>query len=211
MKINKYLSFDISLHKTFYEINKKYPNTSLSFEILIDILDGNWISNGYQSKDEESLFRDYATNALKLYSLNPLDKGCDIVFLNKFISGNEDSQFRYARIDKLHFLSNGQLELIDYKSGKYIPPADKRFSPNKLLFTITSIKEKIGVYPDIFSLYYLRHGIKLSTYINFDTIYNSTKLFNHTFPLKHQLIFPNHIFREKSFNKETHSGGNTFG
>lgn len=166
MKINKYLSFDISLHKTFYEINKKYPNTSLSFEILIDILDDNWISNGYQSKDEESLFRDYATNALKLYSLSPLDKGCDIVFLNKFISGNEDSQFRYARIDKLHFLSNDQLELIDYKSGKYIPPFEKSLYTNKTLFTIKSIKKKLGVYPDVFSFYYLRHGIKLSAKIN---------------------------------------------
>lgn len=140
------------------------------------ILADNWLSKGYQSKHEELTFRDYATTALKLYYLNPLDKGSDIVFLNKFINGNEDSQFRYAKIDKLHFLSNDKLELIDYKTGKHIPPADKRFLSNKLLFTIISIKEKLGVYPDIISLYYLRHGIKLSTHINLDVILNSSKI-----------------------------------
>ncbi len=162
MEINKYLSFDISIHQTFYNINKYYCDTSLRFESLIDILEDNWLSKGYQSDREESLFRSYATYALKLYSLNPLDKGSDIVMLNKFISDNEDSEFKYAKIDKLHFLSNDQLELIDYKSGKYIPPFHKSFYTNKILFTITSIKKKFGVYPDIFSFYYLRHGIKLS-------------------------------------------------
>lgn len=176
MEINKYLSFDISLHETFYFINQYYPYTSLNFKSLIGILNNNWLSDGYQSKCEESQFRYYAATALKLYSLNPLDKGCDIVLLNKFITGKEDSKFRYAKIDKLHFLSNNQLELIDYKSGKYIHPINKSFFSNKLLFMITSIKEKIGVYPDIFSFYYLRHGIKLSTFINLDTMFYISKI-----------------------------------
>lgn len=166
MELNKYLSFDISIHQTFYNINKYYPDTSLSFESLMKILEDNWLSEGYQSSHEESIFKSYATNALKLYSLNPLDKGSDIVLLNKFISDNNASEFRYTKIDKLHFLSNDQLELIDYKSGKHIPPFDESFYTNKTLFTISSIKNKLGVCPDVFSFYYLRHGIKLSAKIN---------------------------------------------
>ncbi|WP_186430053.1 hypothetical protein [Clostridium sp. BSD9I1] len=166
MKMNKYLSFDISIHQTFYNINKYYPDTSVPFESLMGILKDNWLSEGYQSISEESLFKSYATYALKLYSLNPLDKGSDIVLLNKFLSDNEGSEFKYAKIDKLHFLPGNQLELVDYKSGKYIPPFEKSLYTNKTLFTITSIKKKLGVYPDIFSFYYLRHGIKLSVKIN---------------------------------------------
>ncbi|MCY6482811.1 hypothetical protein OW763_00365 [Clostridium aestuarii] len=162
MKINKYLSFDISLHKTLYYINKHYSNTSLSYKSLIDILNDNWLSTGYQSNYEESLFKSFATTAMKKYSLNPLDRGCDIVLINKFITAKEGSKLKYAKIDKLHFLSNDQLELIDYKSGKHLPPINKSFFTSKTLFTITSIKKKFGVYPDIFSLYYLRHGIKFS-------------------------------------------------
>lgn len=162
MKINKYLSFDISLHKTFYYINAYFPNTSLSYEKLICILRNNWLSEGYQSTDEESLFKSYATITMKTYSIIPLDKGSDIVLLNKFITDTEESKLKYAKIDKLHFLSNGQLELIDYKSGQYVPPVNKLFSTDNTFFTTNSIKKKLGVYPDIFSFYYLRHGIKIS-------------------------------------------------
>lgn len=90
MEINKYLSLDISLHKTLYDINKNYSNSVLSYDALLDILNINWLSTGYQSKHEESLFRSYATNVIKLYFLNPLDKGCDILLLDKFITFKED-------------------------------------------------------------------------------------------------------------------------
>lgn len=159
-----------------YCINKYYPNTNLSYESLLDILKENWLSTGYQSTFEESQFKSIATNAMKLYSLNPLDKDCDIVLLNKFIADTEGTEFKCAKIDKLHFLSNNNLEFIDYKSGKYLPPINKSLCTHKTLFTITSIKKKLGVYPDIFSLYYLRHGIKLSTFINLDIMFNINKL-----------------------------------
>lgn len=162
MRINKYLSLDSSLHKTFYDINTYYPNTCLSYERLICILNNNWSSEGYQTRDEESLFMSYATYTMKLYSIIPLDKGTDIVLLNKFITDTEISKAKYIRIDKLHFLSDGRLELLDYKSGRYIPPINKLFSSDNISFSINSIKKKVGVYPDIFSLYFLRHGIKLS-------------------------------------------------
>lgn len=165
MEINKYLSFDISLHKTLYYVNKYYPNTSLSYEALLDILNDNWLSTGYQSNREESLFKSYATAAMKIYSLTPLDKGCDIVLLNKFITDTEGSKLKCSKIDKLHFLSNDELELIDYKSGKHIIPINNSICSCKTFFTINSIKKKLGVYPDIFSLYYLRYGVKLSAKI----------------------------------------------
>jgi hypothetical protein len=104
----------------------------------------------------------YATSAMELYSIIPLDKGTDIVLLNKFITDTEKSKPKYVRIDKLHFLSDGRLELLDYKSGRYIPPVNKLFYSDNISFSINSIKKKVGVYPDIFSFYFLRHGIKLS-------------------------------------------------
>lgn len=170
MKINKYLSFDISIHKTLYYINKYSSDSFLSYENLLDILQDNWLSTGYQSSYEESLFKSYATTAIKIYSINPLDKGYDIVLLDKFITDTDGSKLRYTKIDKLHFLSSGELELIDYKSGKYIPPINEAFSISNIFFTVNSINKKLGVYPDIFSLYYLRHGIKLSAFINLNTI-----------------------------------------
>ncbi|KEH87950.1 hypothetical protein Z965_05130 [Clostridium novyi A str. BKT29909] len=172
MEINKYLSLDISLHKTLYDINKNYSNSILSYDSLLDILNINWLSTGYQSKHEESLFRSYATNAIKLYFLNPLDKGCDILLLDKFITFKEDSNLICCKVDKLHFLSNDKLELIDYKTGKYIPSIDKYFNSYKTFLTVYSIKKKLGVYPDIFSLYYLQHGLKFSTFINIDVMYS---------------------------------------
>ncbi|MDP4145700.1 MAG: hypothetical protein Q8936_14640 [Bacillota bacterium] len=117
MKLNKYLSFDISIHKTLYCVNRSYSKKDISYEALLDILNSNWLSTGYQSSYEEYKFKSYAATAIKMYSLNPLDKGCDIVWLNKFITDSEGDVPIFAKIDKLHFLSTGQLELIDYKQS----------------------------------------------------------------------------------------------
>jgi hypothetical protein len=89
MWINKYLSLDISLHKTFYYINANYSDTFVSYEKLIYILNNNWLSDGYQTRDEESLFMCYATSTMKLYSIISLDKGNDILLLNKIITDTE--------------------------------------------------------------------------------------------------------------------------
>lgn len=176
MKLNKYLSFDISLHNTLFQLNKEYPYTHPSYITLLNTLESNWISKGYSSTSEERTFKSTAYTTMNLYYMNPLDKGSDIVLLNKFINISETSQFRCCRIDKLHFLNSNELELIDYKSGMYIPPPIDSFYTQKSLLTVTSIKNKFGVYPDIYSFYYLRRGIKKSLHLDSDYIFILNKL-----------------------------------
>ena len=161
--INKYISFDLSLHKALSEFNQLILDEKASLNILLTLLLDNWINLGYACIYEEELFKNRALVALMNYYRNPLDKGYENLIVDKFITykapNNSDLT---SKIDKLHELNNGLFEVVDYKSGLYLPPKENMFNSLKVHKTIYVVYQKLGVYPDLFSYYYLRYNKKFT-------------------------------------------------
>lgn len=163
MPYNKYISFDLSLHNTLFHFNSLTSSNGVTLKKLHSLLSSNWINEGYSSFDEEMDYKLKAFTSLTSYYLNPLDKGYENILINKFISTtNSNSKFLTCKIDKFYELENGLLELVDYKSGKYLPPNSLMFSNYALYKTLYVVNEKLGSYPDIFSYYYLLYNRKFS-------------------------------------------------
>lgn len=168
-QINKYIAFDISLHKTLSQYNFLNLSDKNSLDTLLNLLLENWVNVGYESDLEERIFKNRAMIALANYYVNPLDKGTENLIIDKFVQyKSPENLILLGKVDKLHELSNGLYELIDYKSGKYLPPEDELFKTNKVPKIIYLTYQKFGVYPDLFSYYYLRHNKKFTLHITED-------------------------------------------
>lgn len=164
--ISKYLSFDITLHKTLSKFNQLPSDQVKSLDTLLNILYDNWLSLGYNSPKEESIYKMRAVSTLIKYHSNPKDKGEENILIDKFIKANENKAIYLAKVDKLHFLDEDILELIDYKTGWHVPPKSHIFKSNKVYQTLFCIYSKFGCFPQQYSFYYLRHNLKYTMTID---------------------------------------------
>jgi len=155
--------------KTFHEPSRTIP---LSEEELLKSFTEKWNSDLYPDKQEEAFAFHQGIEILKNYYLQNQTTDFNIINLEAAfeipISDNQEVHKITGRIDRIDKLSDGSFEVIDYKTSKKMPPqeqVDKNLQLSiyylGLINRWPSIQEQNR--PIKLSLYYLRHGEKLST------------------------------------------------
>lgn len=170
-------SFGTSVHaalKEFFETLKLNPGlagqTSDLENLIVGLLEKNWVNGGYKNKKYESDFlqkgKDYLKGFLK-YGFNPSRP--PLVLEQPFtVPVGKDLKIG-GRIDRVDDLGNGEIEIIDYKTGATIPSkreVDKNLQLSFYALAATKIPyepfarkpEKIKL-----SLYFLDEQEKIST------------------------------------------------
>ncbi|MDD3146613.1 MAG: PD-(D/E)XK nuclease family protein, partial [Candidatus Riflebacteria bacterium] len=116
-----HLSFDQALHKSMAAYYRgKRADEPFKLDRLLNLLNENWDSRGFESQNQENEFRSQAENGLRAY----FDRFCQgpsrhievDYFFKVDIAGGEYT----GKIDRVDRNPDGTIELIDYKSGK--PP-----------------------------------------------------------------------------------------
>ncbi len=164
-------SFGTAMHatlKNFYELVAagSKPNEKL----LFDLLENNWVKEGYKSKKQEAEFlqkgKDYLLGFLK-YGFNP--KNLPISLEQPFtVPLGKDLKIG-GRIDRVDDLGGGVIEVVDYKTGATIPTqkdVDKNLQLSFYGLAATKIPmEPFGKSPEKIklSLYYLDSQEKITT------------------------------------------------
>jgi DNA helicase-2/ATP-dependent DNA helicase PcrA len=164
-------SFGTAMHatlKNFFEsvmIGEKPTD-----ELLYELLDKNWISEGYKTKSHEMEFfkkgKLYLFGFLK-YGFNP--KILPVALEQPFtIPIGKDLKIG-GRVDRVDDLGDGKMEIIDYKTGATIPTqkdVDKNLQLSFYALAASSMREPpFNKKPDQIklSLYYLDEQEKIST------------------------------------------------
>jgi len=123
------LSFGISLHNTllsFYRLVEQNKQASLfteftedlSLKKLLLIYDENWLPNGYESKAHMESAKKRGGEILELFYGHFKEGLPQIEFLEKAFKLKVGDYTISGRIDRADRLSDGTLEIIDYKTGK---------------------------------------------------------------------------------------------
>lgn len=152
-------SFGISVHNTL----KDYLETKKD---ILNLYKNNWIEEGYSDKKHSQEFLKKGEQYLLGFLANGFDKKVKTVALEqKFTLPLGNNLKIGGTIDRLDDLGNGEIEIVDYKTGATIPTqkdVDKNLQLSFYALAMSSIKninpEKIRL-----SLYYLDTQEKIST------------------------------------------------
>ena len=164
------LSYGTSVHsvlRDFFLLQlQKEP---VKAEAVKELLKKNWITQGFTSKTHEKQTYDQAEALLLSVAQEALAHPTNTIavetpfnfWINKLKIG--------GRIDRVDQLSDGRIEIIDYKTGKNVPTEKKVKEDLQLsLYALAAAEIKDGVLGKdpkdvLLTLYYLEDNIKLST------------------------------------------------
>jgi DNA helicase-2/ATP-dependent DNA helicase PcrA len=159
-------SIGVSIHaalKDFYTKHKKKER--LSEKIMLELLDKNWLSQGYGNKKYEKSSFERARNYLSGYYKNSYDKNTNTLYLEKkFVIniGSKQETFVVGGVmDRVDDLGNGKVEIIDYKTSENVP-TQKEVDKNEQLTMYALLLNK-NPEDIVLSLYYFENQIKIST------------------------------------------------
>jgi len=154
--------------KVFHEPSLPLP---LSEDELLKYFTEKWNADIYKDKQEESFAFYQGVDILKKYYLQNQNQKFNIINLEASfqipISDNKEFHQITGRIDRIDRLDDGTFEVIDYKTTKKMPAQSDVDNNLQLLIYYLGI---VNRWPSLekedrpvkLSLYYLRHGEKLS-------------------------------------------------
>ena len=154
--------------KVFHEPSLPIP---LSEDELLKYFTEKWNADIYKDKQEESFAFYQGVDILKKYYLQNQNQKFNIINLEASfqipISDNKEFHQITGRIDRIDKLDDGTFEVIDYKTTKKMPAQSDVDNNFQLLIYYLGI---VNRWPSLekedrpvkLSLYYLRHGEKLS-------------------------------------------------
>ena len=145
----------------FSEPNKKTQKNPISLDRLLELSEEFWQVDGYKSKQERAEYKEKGLKAVndywKVYQTGMEPK---VLFLEKKFSFRIGEDVIKGTIDRVDELSDGSLEIIDYKTGK-AKALDYNVKKQLILYQIfleEFLKKKVS----ILSYYYLESGQKAS-------------------------------------------------
>jgi hypothetical protein len=176
---NKYLSFDKTIHQAMSEFNMQQEQELRTLKNLYNLLEKNWINEGYISYEEEQKFKIRAYGMLTSYFHNPLDIGTENLIINKSISQKiENKTLIFTKVDKVYERTDGGIEIVDYKSGYVISHQDNFPLDFKSAILLELVRKKLGTTPNYISYYYLSYSKKFTLQISEDVINSAEVLIN---------------------------------
>jgi DNA helicase-2/ATP-dependent DNA helicase PcrA len=164
-------SFGTAIHASLNDFYEQVENKiKPSDKLLFDLLEKNWISEGYKTKSHENEFfnkgKIYLSGFLK-QGFNPkvstlaLEQPFTIPLVKDLKIG--------GRLDRVDDIGNGMIEIVDYKTGATVPSqreVDKNLQLSFYALAASKIPtEPFGKIPEKIklSLYFLDQQQKIST------------------------------------------------
>jgi RecB family exonuclease len=119
-----YFSFGTSMHSCvehFFRVNTPPPP---SLEELLQFYERSWLSQGYESPEEEARYKDYGRQILtRFWEIHSTDFNMPIALERSFFLDIDGIKLR-GFIDRVDKLDSGGLSIIDYKTNKELFTAD---------------------------------------------------------------------------------------
>lgn len=158
------LSFGDALHRTLQRFHDRPVPVAPSLDELHEMLDDEWVEDGYRDPGEEALYRDHARQILTEYHRTNADSFRIPAALEfRFTVEIEGVQLSGV-IDRMDRIPGGGYEIVDYKTSRRLPPKAVVDRDLQLSVYYMAAKEIWGIEPERLTLYYLLPGERMSTF-----------------------------------------------
>ncbi len=165
-KPKHYFDYGTSIHTVLELLIDEFEKDEISqselFSKSIKLLHDNWISKGYENKEQEKEYFDKSLRVLSDYISSEIslrneserkikDKEKDFIF-------NFEGKRIRGIIDRVDELNSGDFEIIDYKTSNYMETESKLKNNLQLFVYALATKERLGKFPKRLGLWYLIHN-----------------------------------------------------
>jgi putative RecB family exonuclease len=155
-KERSYFSFGTTMHacaEFFFRVNTPPPP---SLPELLQYYEQNWLSQGYESPEEEAKYKDYGRDILtKFWEIHSADFRLPVAVERNFNIDIEGIKLR-GFIDRVDKLESGGLSIIDYKTNKELFTADYLADDLQLTIYQMAAEQTWGLPVERLTLYHLR-------------------------------------------------------
>jgi RecB family exonuclease len=157
------LTFGDVLHRALFRFHDRPVPVAPSLEELQGFLDDEWSDEGYRDPGEESLYRDHARQVLTdYYRENSAQFRIPAALEFRFTIEVEGVALSGV-IDRMDRIPGGGYEIIDYKTGRRLPPQARIDQDLQLSVYYLAAKEIWGIEPEKLTLYFLLPGQRMTT------------------------------------------------
>jgi putative RecB family exonuclease len=157
------LAFGDTLHRTLHRFHDRPVPVAPSVQELHEMLQLEWVSDGYRSEEEEGLYRDHALQVLTDYHrVNAPSFTIPAALEFRFTVEIEGVQLSGV-IDRMDRIPGGGYEIVDYKTNRRLPPQARVDQDLQLSVYHVAAKEIWGIEPERLTLYYLLPGQRMTT------------------------------------------------
>jgi len=158
------LSFGDSLHRALRRFHDRPVPVAPSIEELHDILQSEWVSDGYRDPSEEQVYFDHANQVLADYHrANAGSFRIPAALEHRFAVKVEGIEVGGV-IDRMDRIPGGGYEIIDYKTSRRLPPKAVVDRDLQLSLYYLAAREVWGIEPERLTLYYLLPGERMTTF-----------------------------------------------
>jgi RecB family exonuclease len=157
------LSFGDSLHRSLHRFHDRPVPVAPSLEELHEILEGEWVSDGYRDPSEESVYLDHARQVLAQYHRENAAAFRIPAALEFRFTVEIEGVAINGVIDRMDRIPGGGYEIIDYKTNRRLPPRWKVDRDLQLSIYYLAAREIWGVEVERLTLYFLLPGERMST------------------------------------------------
>jgi len=154
-------SLDVSVHNTISEFFASPPNAP-DLKVLVELLNRNWISEGYSSPEEEMEYRQLALMLLENFYEFWLEEKSEKIFASedcfrvRIASGDRRPFYLVGKIDRIDLIAGKNCAIVLYKTLEN-PPAQVDILAKDMQTQIycLGVYYKYGLIPEKIIVYYL--------------------------------------------------------
>jgi putative RecB family exonuclease len=158
------LAFGDSLHKALYRFHDRPVPVAPELPELLEMLEIEWVSQGYRDPSEERLYLDHARQVLSEYHrVNAGSFRIPAAMEFRFTVEVEGVQLS-GTIDRMDRVPGGGYEIIDYKTNRRLPPKAVVDRDLQLSLYYLAAREIWGIEPERLTLYFLLPGERMTTF-----------------------------------------------
>ena len=157
------LSFGNTIHLTMKSLYQRIMGgEKVCEDELIMSYESNWQNAGYESREHEERQRKAGEESLRTFYEKNKDNFGKPVFLEKSFKVKIDEYLLSGRIDRIDKLSDGDYELIDYKTGK-VKKQKEIDKDDQLTLYALACWDVFKFFPKYLSFYFLLTNEKITT------------------------------------------------
>jgi len=158
------LAFGEALHRTLHRFHDRPVPVAPSVEELHEMLDAEWVDDGYRDPGEEALYREHARQVLAEYHrANAGSFRIPAALEFRFTVEIEGVQLSGV-IDRMDRIPGGGYEIVDYKTSRRLPPKAIVDRDLQLSLYYLAAQQIWGIEPERLTLYYLLPGERMTTF-----------------------------------------------